>query len=443
MSANFIFQPKPEGDRHIQVHISYKRITDGKESTAALLSVLEYLAKQSLLNSGSWSIGDPIPEHIPIQGDCNNPRLNRLLDGWLKPTALRGKLQYFEGLGFISLDTNTNHRRRFVIYHYGAIASALTQINLHPPKYDPSLSDSSKSETSESEASKRVALVPKTPKNGPFPQPLETVGSKKCGLTPQKVEPHPSLSEASEGFRPQKVDPSRSLNPDLLAEQKEDQSAFSDIQSAVQSDGLSKIQRFPQVLDQESSKPVENLSSDDSLMSQAEFELLSPAQQQVSRLKGDAIALDPWIIDNPCNQSNVLAGRAFRCGFDADFTQYLWKQLGQSPYWQKRSDDPPKNAGIRMIKALYAIADPAGRDAQRERLMGEWDKYQAIALRQQQNQLLRQAPSVAQERSGSLSDPSEDAYVPLSQMPQEVQELFARFRRSTSPPVLSGVFCGS
>ena len=144
MSANFVFQPKPEGDRHIQVHISHKRITDGKESTAALLSVLEYLAKQSLLNAGSWSIGDPIPEHIRIQGDCNNPRLNRLLDGWLQPTALRGKLQYLDGLG-----------------------------------------------------------------------------SKKCGLTPQKVESHPSLSEASAGFTPQKVDPSRSLTPDLLAIRRE------------------------------------------------------------------------------------------------------------------------------------------------------------------------------------------------------------------------------
>lgn len=424
MSANFIFQPKPEGDRHIQVHISYKRITDGKESTAALLSVLEYLAKQSLLNSGSWSIGDPIPEHIAIQGDCNNPRLNRLLDGWLKPTALRGKLQELEGLGFIRLDTSTNHRRRFVTYHYGAISSALAQINLHPPKMSPSDTHPSKSE-----ASKSGASVAETSKSGPLSHSFKRVGSRKCGLTPQKVDPHPSLSEVSEEFRPQKVRPSRSLDPDLLAEQKEDQGAF----SGFQMDTLSQEKCFPQpvALEQNSSSPVEKLSEDTSSMSQAEFELLSPAQQQAIRLKGGAIALDPWIIDDGVNQSNVLSGRAFRCGFDIGFTQYLWQQLGKSPYWQKRSDEPPKNAGVRIIKALYAIADPASRDAERERLMGEWDKYRAIALRQQQNQLLRQGASSTQECSGSLSEPSKDSYVPLRQMPQEVQDLFARFRPSS------------
>ena len=422
MSANFIFQPKPEGDRHIQVHISYKRITDGKESTAALLSVLEYLAKQSLLNSGSWSIGDPIPAHIPIRGDCNNPRLNRLLDGWLKPTALRGKLQDLQGLGFISLDTSTNHRRRFVTYHYGAIAVALAQINLHPPKNDPSLSEASKSG-----ASVTAASVTEASQNGPLPQFLVQEGSKKCALTPQKVDPHPSLSEASDGFRPQKVDPSRSLDPDLLAEQKEDQGAFSDFQT----DGLSQAQRFPQSSSQVESfpEPVEKRSEDTLTMSQAEFELLSPTQQQATRLKGVAIALDPWIIDNPSNQSNVLAARAFRCGFDPGFTQYLWKQLGKSPYWQKRPDEPAKNAGVRIIKDLYAISDPASRDAERERLMGEWDKYQGAIAQRQRNAHLRASVDCGGVEGSEAG--SNIQYVPLSQTSQEIQALFARFRRTS------------
>ena len=71
--------------------------------------------------------------------------------------------------------------------------------------------------------------------------------------------------------------------------------AFSKHQPDVQPDDLSTAPCFPQPLAQGSVNLVENPSVEPLSMSQAEFELLSPTQQQASRLKGEASALDPWI----------------------------------------------------------------------------------------------------------------------------------------------------
>ena len=125
--TGFVFQPKPEGDRHIQINISYKRIIEARltgalavkaktlEPLAALLSVLEYLAKCTLISS-NWKPSDPLPDSVQISGDCNFPRLDALLDGWLKPTSMRDKLNLLDAIGFISVDTSTNRRRRFITY---------------------------------------------------------------------------------------------------------------------------------------------------------------------------------------------------------------------------------------------------------------------------------------------------------------------------------------
>ena len=132
--TDFEFLPKPEGDRHVEVRVSYKRLVGNKESVAALLSVLEFLAKETLSHHPDWQIGDAIPDSIIIDGDCNYPRLNALMDGWLKPTALRDKLQELARLGLISIDTATQPRHRLITFHYRVIADKLTTINLHPPK---------------------------------------------------------------------------------------------------------------------------------------------------------------------------------------------------------------------------------------------------------------------------------------------------------------------
>jgi len=193
--TDFVFQPKPEGDHYIQIHYSYKLITDGKATTAALLSVLEYLAKASLERFDGWQIGDAIPDEIPIQGDCNYPRLNKLLDGLLKPTAVRDKLSLLHELGLIRLDTDSDPRRRLVTYCYRAIAEALSQIEIDdPPKSGPS---------------EKWSLTPQKvdpPKSGP---------SEKWSLTPQKVDPPKSGASEKWSLTPQKVDPNPPKNGGL------------------------------------------------------------------------------------------------------------------------------------------------------------------------------------------------------------------------------------
>ena len=194
--TSFVFQPKPEGDRHVQIHVSYKRIIQAQkpkdsksknnEPIAAVLSVLEYLAKSTLENDKHWKPGDRIPDQIRIDEDCNFPRLDRLLDGWLKPTSVRDKLNELAGMGFISIDTASNRRRRFITYNYRTIANALAQLDLESENSHP-------------------------PKDGP---------SKIWGVTLQNLGSHPPKSDDSSAFSPQNLDPSRSL--DLLVDQKED-----------------------------------------------------------------------------------------------------------------------------------------------------------------------------------------------------------------------------
>ena len=196
--ADFVFQPKPEGDHYIQIHYSHKLITDGKATTAALLSVLEYLAKASLEHSDGWQVGDTIPDEIPIQGDCNYPRLNKLLDGLLKPTAVRDKLNLLHELGLIRLDTESDPRRRLVTYCHRAIAEALSQIEIdHPPKSEPS------------EKWSPTPQKVEAPKNGEWDDPPKNVPSENWSPTLQKVEPYPPKSG---GTTLQKMGPSIPLS---------------------------------------------------------------------------------------------------------------------------------------------------------------------------------------------------------------------------------------
>ena len=173
--TNLNFQPKPDGDRYVAVSISYKRITDGKPSTAALLSALEFLAKSTFL--GGQYCGEPLPDSIAISGDCNYPRLNALLDGWLKPSAIREKLQLLESLGYISIQLSVNRQHRGIVYHRKAIAEALSK-----------------------------GGNPNDP-NGSTPPKSEGVRLQKVEASPQKVEAMPPKSE---GVRLQKVEASRS-----------------------------------------------------------------------------------------------------------------------------------------------------------------------------------------------------------------------------------------
>lgn len=132
-------QPKPEGSHYITIHQCYKNITDGKVSTAALLSALEYLATSTLANSGQWEPGTALPNSIKILGNCNNPLLAKLLDGFLKPTSIKTKLKFLEEKGFISLEL-TKGRNRQITYHRKAISEAL----FDPAKNDRSKIDRSK-----------------------------------------------------------------------------------------------------------------------------------------------------------------------------------------------------------------------------------------------------------------------------------------------------------
>ncbi|MEM1308327.1 MAG: hypothetical protein AAGF98_02300 [Cyanobacteria bacterium P01_H01_bin.153] len=196
--TDFVFQPKPEGDHYIQIHYSHKLITDGKATTAALLSVLEYLAKASLEHSDGWQVGDTIPDEIPIQGDCNYPRLNKLLDGLLKPTAVRDKLNLLHERGLIRLDTDSDPRRRLVTYCHRAITEALSQIEIDDPP---------KSEPSEKWSPTLQKVEP--PKNGGWDDPPKSEPSEKWNPTLQKVEPYPPKNG---GITPQKMGPSIPLS---------------------------------------------------------------------------------------------------------------------------------------------------------------------------------------------------------------------------------------
>jgi len=159
--TGFTFQPKPEGNHYVTIHKCYKDITDGKESTAAILSALEFLASRAYqqIVEKSDLIKVPVPESIEINGDCNSPLINRLLDGMLKPTAIKQKLKILEELGFISYEILGGKSRK-ITYHYKSISDAL----INWSKSDPSESDPSKSDDSSGLTRQKVTRrkVPQT-----------------------------------------------------------------------------------------------------------------------------------------------------------------------------------------------------------------------------------------------------------------------------------------
>ena len=180
--TDFTLQAKPDGSYWVEIHDCYLRITDGKGTTAALLSVLEYLAKRALMATG-WEEGEPIPDQIRIQGDCNFPRLDKLLHGLLAKTACRDKLQLFADKGYIDIEFSENHKHRFIVYNHKAIAAALCAINYSdPPKSGPS----------------KICTLQKVdpPKSGVSTlQNLEGTAQKMEG-TLQKVDPRISLGNS-------------------------------------------------------------------------------------------------------------------------------------------------------------------------------------------------------------------------------------------------------
>ena len=220
--TGFVFQPKPEGDRYVEIHLCYKRITDGKVTTAALLSVLEYLAETSL-EASCWTPGDQIPDEIRINEDCNFPRLHRLLDGMMGATAIREKLKLLEAKGFVRIGFPESYRRRCVFYNHKVVADALKNIDLTPQKVGSHL-----------------------PKSG-GPTPQKVTGQK---TTPQKVLTDPSKSV---GLTPQKVDPSNTLsnsssNPTLSSSDRTSEESVCDAslqpaQPATQSEESTPVQK--------------------------------------------------------------------------------------------------------------------------------------------------------------------------------------------------------
>ena len=180
--TDFTLQAKPDGSYWVEIHDCYLRITDGKGSTAALLSVLEYLAKRTLMVTG-WEEGEPIPSKIRIQGDCNFPRLDKLLHGLLAKTACREKLQMFADKGYIEIEFSENNKHRFIVYHHEAIAVALRELDYRdPPKSGPSR--------------KRTLQKTDPPESGVSTlQKVEGTAQKMEG-TLQKVDPRNSLGNS-------------------------------------------------------------------------------------------------------------------------------------------------------------------------------------------------------------------------------------------------------
>ena len=127
--SGITFQPKPEGNHYVTIHLAYKLITDGNAATAALLSVFEYLAESTLVRSPGWHPGQPMPAEIKIDGHCSNSLLMRLLDGLVKESSLKTKIKQLTKLGYIKTEIESA-RYRHVWYNYAAIAKALATPDL-------------------------------------------------------------------------------------------------------------------------------------------------------------------------------------------------------------------------------------------------------------------------------------------------------------------------
>ena len=134
----------PSGNHFVTIHLAYKKIADGKASTAALLSVLEYLAESSLARWPDWNPGDPLPDVIEIAGTCTNGLLMSLLDGLIKESSLKAKLKMLVKMGYIKTKIFAG-RNRHIWYCRSEIAAALAEPGLldKGSKSDGSISDGS------------------------------------------------------------------------------------------------------------------------------------------------------------------------------------------------------------------------------------------------------------------------------------------------------------
>lgn len=301
-------QPKPEGNHYVVIHRCYKDITDGKESTAAILSVLEYLAERTVLRSTTLNA---VPDSIAIDGDCNYPIFNKLLDGMLKPTAVKNKLKYLDELGFIS-STIQGGKRRKIIYNRKAIANALASLNYSS---DPSENTQSKSDPSKSDDSTRQKVTTKDP------------------LTRQKVT----------GTR-QKVPPTIPITNQEETNQKTNQ----------------EISAF---------------SGESDFILHADIAFMTNVERQELKFSSKRIQLDPWLIDNEKNRRLVRMDQASRCTVDPGFAEYLQRQLANTPHWKGKSDLTGNAAVSKLISSLYAAFDPNQAQAARVKYQGLWNKY--------------------------------------------------------------------
>lgn len=172
--SGITFQPKPEGNHYVTIHLAYKLITDGKAPTAALLSLFEWLAESTLSRMPDWMPGQPIPDVIKIDGHCSNSLLMGKLDGLIKESSLKSKIKILESKGFIKTKV-VGGRYRHVWYNYAAIAKALKSADFSkgsksdPSKFDPSKFDGKGSKIGASKAKndglrgqKLPATIPKT-----------------------------------------------------------------------------------------------------------------------------------------------------------------------------------------------------------------------------------------------------------------------------------------
>lgn len=296
--TGFILQPKPEDSHYVTIHNCYKDITDNSASTAALLSVLEYLAERSLTKS--WDPKSPLPDSIEISGDCNAPLLIHLLDGMLKPTAIKQKLQVLKEKKFISTSVKGGSRRT-VIYHRKNIANALSGW---------SKDDGSKSDRS---------------KNG---HQNKGDWSKSDALTGQKVTPTNHITNQD------LTNPTLSLS-DRTSEERECDASLQPAQPATQSE--------------ENHSPVQKKEQDPGLMGSAsqgsgQAETVGQFQEKQSSAAS--------LLENLKIQLNQL-----RDDYIPPAWRYEWRMAKALPWRDPRTGDIPESFSVFVGKKLMFKGD--------------------------------------------------------------------------------------
>ena len=466
-SSGFEFIPKPAADHFVTIRKSYKDITDGNASTAALLSVLEYLAFETFKKTVDWSRlarGDrlSLPPTIKIDGDCNFPLLNYLLDGLIKPTSLKQKLKLLEAKGLITVELKWG-RKRIIQFHCASVMAALQSwaagaLNPAPSKIEPSKPESSKIEPSKSarcESSKSARCDPSKsagcdPSRSELskselskPEPSKFAGCDLSKSDSSTTDPSfsvgcdPSKSVASNGeeskYAPstrqnttptpqklsgvtrQKVTPTRS-NPRSSTRSKEERYSFAAPVTTAPS-----AKANPQ-----SARGLDNAQSPPTPVAYPAAAPVHPPQPSEQPPSQKAIA-QPTPSSPPSDLQPLFAA-----GHGALWVgpkSYHWRRgaiaVAQARKRQLRQGDGVGDAQD-YISNLVIAAQTSGNWSRVEKLLDE-----AIAHEQQ-------AASVHQQRStspSSASIPSRQSqveYVPLSQAPKDVQQKFARFKRCAS-----------